>query len=138
MDQPSFYKEAKSRKDNFDTGRTKGKLIPLVHEFQFIENFEEVKEFVECLRQKQNNYKKITDDEQELLEQYVSTGFANWTKSEYHKFLKGFRKYGLSDVQRITEMVETKTTEEVQEYMNVFMVRFRELKEKEEILKKLN
>ena len=35
-------------------------------------------------------------------------------------------------------MVETKTTEEVQDYMNVFTVRFRELKEKEEILKKLN
>ena len=138
MEQMSFAKETRPRKDNYEPGKTKGRLIPLVHEFQFIENFEEVKEYVEFLRQKQNEYKKITEEEQELLEKYVSTGFSKWTKSEYHKFLKGFRKYGLSDVRRITKMVETKTTEEVQDYMNVFTVRFRELKEKEEILKKLN
>ena len=34
-------------------------------------------------------------------------------------------------------MIETKTPEEVQEYMNVFMLRFKELKEKDIILSKI-
>lgn len=48
--------------------------------------------------------------------------------------MKAIRKYDLKDIKIIAEMVETKTVEEVQEYMNVFMLRFRELKERDVVM----
>ena len=40
----------------------------------------------------------------------------------------------MSDVEAIAKEVETKTVQEVEEYLKVFMVRFRELKERDIVL----
>lgn len=43
----------------------------------------------------------------------------------------------MNDIQSIAIMVETKTIEEVQEYMNVFQLRFRELKERDIVMQRI-
>jgi len=67
----------------------------------------------------------------------INTGFHNWTMKEYQKFIKAIRKYDLKDIHAISSMIETKSPEEVQEYLNVFLLRFRELKEKDIVISKL-
>jgi len=79
----------------------------------------------------------VTDDEIEALRQMLSTGFYTWTPQEYQKFIKAIRKNDLKDIKAIAEIVETKTVEEVQEYMDVFMLRFKELKERDVVIQKI-
>ena len=67
----------------------------------------------------------------------LSTGFSNWSPQEYQRFMKAIRKFDLKDIQSIAEMVQTKTLEEVQEYMDVFILRFRELKERDVVIQKI-
>jgi hypothetical protein len=53
---------------------------------------------------------------------------------EYQAFIKGIRKHHLGDIDAIAREIETKNAQEVEEYLKVFMVRFRELKEKDVVL----
>jgi hypothetical protein len=66
----------------------------------------------------------------------LETGFADWTLKDYHEFLKAFRKRSVDDVSGIASEVQSKSEEEVQHYLNVFLLRFRELKEKDLVIKK--
>ena len=43
----------------------------------------------------------------------------------------------MGDIEAIAREIPTKTIEEVQEYFNVFMMRFRELKEKDLVLQRI-
>ncbi len=56
---------------------------------------------------------------------------------EYQAFIKGIRKHHLGDIDAIAREIETKNAQEVEEYLKVFMVRFRELKEKDVVLQKM-
>jgi hypothetical protein len=56
---------------------------------------------------------------------------------EYQAFIKGIKKHHFTDVQAIATEVETKTAVEVEEYLRVFLVRFKELKEKDIVLNKM-
>jgi hypothetical protein len=47
------------------------------------------------------------------------------------------RKHHFTDIPAIAKEIETKSLEEVEEYLKVFMVRFGELKEKDLILEKI-
>jgi len=67
----------------------------------------------------------------------ASTGFLDWNSKEYSAFIKGIRKHHFADVESISREIETKTPAEVEEYLKVFMLRFRELKEKDVVLQKL-
>lgn len=66
----------------------------------------------------------------------MNTGFTDWTLSDYQRFIKAFRKCELGDIEGISRMVETKTPEEVTIYLEVFLKRFRELKERELVIMK--
>lgn len=70
------------------------------------------------------------------LQQLLATGFSNWSKTEYSKFIKAFRKLELGDVEGIALEVETKSYDEVAAYMEVFLQRFRELKERDLVIMK--
>lgn len=59
------------------------------------------------------------------------TGFLDWTHHEYSKFIKAFRKRELGDIDGISSDVETKSPEQVAIYLDVFLKRFRELKERD-------
>ena len=79
----------------------------------------------------------MKEEDKERFRELASTGFLDWTMKEYQAFIKGIRKHHFSDVAAITREVETKTIEEVEEYLRIFMVRFKELKEKDIVLNKL-
>mmetsp|Transcript_8509 Transcript_8509/g.6333 ORF Transcript_8509/g.6333 Transcript_8509/m.6333 type:complete len:193 (+) Transcript_8509:465-1043(+) len=68
----------------------------------------------------------------------LSTGFPDWTIKEYQSFIKAIRKTGVEDVMSIVNEVDSKSLEEVQQYLSVYMKKFRGLKEKELILRKMN
>ena len=67
----------------------------------------------------------------------ASSGFIEWSLKEYQALIKGIRKHHFTDIEALAREVETKTSQEIEEYLRVFMVRFRELKEKDIILAKL-
>lgn len=62
---------------------------------------------------KVNNFENVSEEELEQLKIMLSTGFHNWGLQEYQKFVKAIRKYDLKDIKGISEMIGTKTVEEV-------------------------
>ncbi|CDW76777.1 chromatin-remodelling complex atpase iswi2 [Stylonychia lemnae] len=135
-----YTEKQKKNKDKDFTQKVKKQSIGMmskVHDFQFYDNIEELKEYMEIIKSKVDNYENVTNEELEVLKNMLNTGFHSWTLREYQKFIKAIRKYSIKDVQAIAQMIETKTVEEVQEYMNVFMLRFRELKEKDIVISQL-
>ena len=50
--------------------------------------------------------------------------------------MRAFRRRPLDDIAGIAAEVESKSIEQVQHYLNVFLTRFRELKERDFVLKK--
>ena len=50
--------------------------------------------------------------------------------------MKAFRRRQIDDVEGIASEIETKSVEQVQHYLNVFLTRFRETKERDIVLKK--
>ena len=55
----------------------------------------------------------------------------------YQAFLKAIRKRNIDDILGIASEVEGKSLEEVEEYMKAFMSRFRELKERDLVQRKI-
>ena len=75
----------------------------------------------------------------ELKEQYaeqICEGFHDWSQRDYVQFIKAFRRRPIDDIEGIASEIDTKTTEQVQHYINVFLTRFRETKERDIVLRK--
>lgn len=67
----------------------------------------------------------------------LTTGFPSWTVKNYSAFLKAIRKRDINDIAGITADIEEKSLQEVQDYMKQYLVKFRTLKEKDLIVRKL-
>ena len=75
----------------------------------------------------------------EVFEEYErlrATGFFNWISAEYHRFVKAFRRYAVDDFDSIAAEVQTKTADDIQAYMAVFLARYRETKERDLVVRK--
>lgn len=70
------------------------------------------------------------------IENIRSTGFIDWSTSDYDKFLKSFIKRSINDIEGIASDVQTKKPKEIVKYMKVFMQRFRELKDRNVVVRK--
>ncbi len=79
----------------------------------------------------------MPEEDKERFRELAQTGFFEWTVKEYQAFIKGIRKHHFADIDSIAREVETKSPDEVEEYLKVFMVRYRELREKDVVLAKL-
>lgn len=66
----------------------------------------------------------------------LSTGFPTWTATAYQQFFRSFLRHEIGDVEAYAKDIESKTVEEVTAYFNVFMHRFRELKESDQVILK--
>ena len=86
--------------------------------------------------QKKDFNKEITEEEKAELERLLSTGM-DWNKKEYHAFVKGCELYGKDQHSLISEVIGTKSGEQVSEYSKVFWSRLDELADKEKILKNI-
>lgn len=122
-------KVVKIKKDKFK--------VPNLYEFQLYANFEEVKELGQLLQDKIDQFLPIEDTLKTKFTELLATGFPQWSLREYQAFIRCVKKRGFEDVQAIAREVDTKSEEEVEEYMKEFLLRFRELKEKDIVLKKM-
>ncbi|KAF8572435.1 hypothetical protein P879_00003 [Paragonimus westermani] len=70
-------------------------------------------------------------NEDELMEKdlLLSQGFTNWSKRDFHQFIKANEKHGRDDLEAISLDVEGKTPEEVKRYARVFWTRCNELQD---------
>eukprot|EP00347_Sterkiella_histriomuscorum_P020084 403339166 len=143
QDQPAMYNLDNQKKGTRDPDyvlppkKQKLTMLAAVYDFQFYQEYDLIKEQIAYLKEKINQRELVTDEELNSLKELLSTGFHNWTIKEYQKFVKAIRKFDMLDIKSIAEYIETKTEEEVQEYMNVFLLRFKELKEKDVVLSKI-
>lgn len=110
---------------------TKPREFKAAPEYRFHDNRQRLLEL-----QRREFDKTATDEEREELEQLLNTGF-QWSRKEYQGFLKGSELYGKLDYQLISEIVGTKTPEQVKEYADVFWIRIDELSDKDRILKNI-
>ena len=70
------------------------------------------------------------------LRKQLETGFQDWNQEEYYRFIRGLRKCEIGDFEGIAVEVQTKTPEEVSNYLTVFLQRFRELRERDIVIAK--
>jgi len=83
-----------------------------------------------------DNYDTVPDELKEEYHELTSQGFVEWSQKDYLQFIKAFRRRPIDDVEGIAAEVETKSTEQVQHYMTVFLNRFRETKERDIVIRK--
>lgn len=86
----------------------------------------------------QEEFQEVPEDLKLEFEDHLAQGFPEWTSREYHLFIKSFRRRPLNDYEGISSEVKTKTADEVKEYMEVFLKRFREIKERDLVIKKFS
>mmetsp|Transcript_975 Transcript_975/g.2405 ORF Transcript_975/g.2405 Transcript_975/m.2405 type:complete len:1009 (+) Transcript_975:3343-6369(+) len=110
---------------------TKPREFKAAPEYRFHDNRPRLLEL-----QRKEFEKKASEEEKEELEQLLASGF-QWSRKEYQSFLKGSELYGKQDYQLISEIIASKTPEQVKEYAETFWARIDELSEKERILKNI-
>jgi hypothetical protein len=69
----------------------------------------------------------LTPEEFNEMQRLRNTGFTNWNKKDLQKYVSGCESFGVKDVEKITELIKTKTVAEVQAYAEVFWERKEEL-----------
>lgn len=90
----------------------------------------EIKKILAQGREVPENYKK------EFFQKY-DTGFTDWQPIDYQQFIKGFKKHAIQDVQGIAAGIDSKDEQQVNTYISVFMERYTELRDKDQIIKRL-
>ena len=83
-----------------------------------------------------DNFEVVPEELKETLMAHYATGFTEWQFSDYSRFIKSFKSRELGDIEAISADMGTKTVAEVSQYMDVFLRRFRELKEREVVVMK--
>jgi len=79
----------------------------------------------------------LNEEEMVELAEIVRTGLPTWEKKEYEVFIVGFEKHGRNAFKQISEEIETKTPEEVEKYIQHFLVRGLELPDAARAIKNL-
>ena len=117
-----------------------------VQEFQFLANPKRIKELADVIQMLQKTMNKIgpndvIDGLKEEYNQLMQDGFTDWSPRDYAQFIHGFEQVSdYEDAESISKYIDSysKSTEEVQKYLDVFLVRFRETNEKEMVLRKFH
>ena len=81
-----------------------------------------------------NEFEGLTKEENELKDKIMKSGFTDWSKSEFSSFIKGCERFGRDDIEKISDMIGSKTKEEVEKYSKVFWERVSQLSDGERIL----
>jgi len=66
----------------------------------------------------------------------LESGYPDWELIEYKQFFKAFKRRDIEDVEGIASEIPTKSIQEVASYLHTFLQRFRELKERDEVMMK--
>jgi len=81
--------------------------------------------------------KPLTEEEIEEREELLKDGLSNWSRREFQQFIKANEKYGRADLENIARDIDTRTSDEVHEYSNIFWERLEELTDHERYLSQI-
>jgi SWI/SNF-related matrix-associated actin-dependent regulator of chromatin subfamily A member 5 len=76
-------------------------------------------------QQEIDNAEPLTEEEKAEKERLIAKGFPEWNKRDFQQFLNGSAKYGRTNYEGISEEVDGKTAEEIEEYAKVFWKKFK-------------
>ena len=79
----------------------------------------------------------LTEEEEAQREALKAEGFGTWSKRDFNAFVKGCELWGRHDLPSVTQEVEGKSEREVAKYASVFFKRFREIRDWEKIMRKI-
>ncbi|KAG0440763.1 putative global transcription activator SNF2L1 [Dictyocoela muelleri] len=77
--------------------------------------------------------KDLTPEDQKKKEELMSQGFSNWSKKDFHGFIRAIEKFGRTNISKIANYL-SKSEEDVQKYSNIFWERINELEDHQKIL----
>ena len=80
---------------------------------------------------------ELTEAELGEREELLRQGFSNWTRKDFNAFVRGCELFGRHDLVSVTSEVEGKTEKEVAKYASTFFQRFRELKDWEKVMRRI-
>lgn len=70
----------------------------------------------------------LTNEEQDEKQRLLDEGFGDWTKRDFQQYIKALEKYGRdSDIEQYAQVIDSKSVDDIKEYHNVFMKRYREI-----------
>jgi SWI/SNF-related matrix-associated actin-dependent regulator of chromatin subfamily A member 5 len=81
----------------------------------------------ELAQQEIDNAVPLTEEEKKEKERLISIGFPEWNKRDFQQFLNGSAKYGRTNYEGISEEVDGKNAEEIEEYAKVFWKKYKTL-----------
>ena len=69
----------------------------------------------------------VPEDELAKKDELVALGFNNWSRRDFHQFIRANEKFGRTAYAEIAQDLENKTLKEVKDYCKVFWARYKEL-----------
>ena len=81
---------------------------------------------------------EFTEKDEKYREELLKEGFKNWTKKDFTRFLHSAEMVGLDEPGQISNLMKTKTPEEVRKYIQVFKKKIDELPNGDRIMAKIN
>jgi SWI/SNF-related matrix-associated actin-dependent regulator of chromatin subfamily A member 5 len=81
---------------------------------------------------------EFTEEDEKYREELLKEGFKTWTKKDFTKFIHSAEMVGLDEPEQISNLMKTKTPEEVAKYIKVFQKRIDDLPNGDKIMDKIN
>lgn len=78
-------------------------------------------------QQEIDNAEPLTEAEKEEKERLIAKGFPEWNKRDFQQFLNGSAKYGRTNYDGISEEVDGKVADEIEQYAKVFWKKYKQL-----------
>ena len=88
-------------------------------------------------REKIRNAVPLSRHEEEEKNRMLKMGFQNWSKGEYSLLSKSMRLFGRSDYTKLANYIQTKTADEVKEYLSVFWQRVHEISNANQLIQSI-
>ena len=108
------------------SGPTKKKIV--IHDYKFYTDPDRLKELLEKEQEAKFDPKfRLTDEENKEKHKLQESGFENWDRRDYFRYLQALEIYGTEEYSGIADHLQSKTPEEVEKYTKVFFARLDEL-----------
>jgi SWI/SNF-related matrix-associated actin-dependent regulator of chromatin subfamily A member 5 len=99
-----------------------------VQDYKFFSEREKLKKLLEKEQEGRFDSKlKLTDEEREEKDKLLATGFNDWDRREYFRYIQALEMNAPDDYAAISEYIQTKTPEECEKYGKVLFERMSEL-----------
>jgi SWI/SNF-related matrix-associated actin-dependent regulator of chromatin subfamily A member 5 len=80
---------------------------------------------------------ELTEEEEQLKEELLKSGFAEWGRRDFQAFIRANEKHGRSNIAALTKEIDGKDEAEVRRYAEVFWERGEELSEWSKLVAKI-